>query len=141
MILLQRKLVALLDKHNSKNEVGFTRQKFVDYIVEQKKWPRINYLFYRKDAFRRKIDAVLGDCIRGSKKEDYEYIDEDDDGKTLLVTRRGRDFTEIPLGCFEEFLKRRKRTSNFLFSTNFIFGSIFGATIFALVSWLLEKMR
>lgn len=110
-MLLQRRLVKILDEYNLNNQVGIIRQAFVLYVIENKLWPRINYFWYKKDKFCRKIDAILGDCIRGT----YGYISEDDDGKTILVTIKGRDFIKIPLGFFEEFLKRRKRTSHFLF--------------------------
>lgn len=113
----QRRLVKILEEYNLNNEAGITRQGFIDYITEVKLWPRINYFGYKKDKFYRKMDVVLGDCIRS-----YGYIGEDDDRKTILVTTKGRDFIK-PFGFFEELLKRRKRTSHFLF------GGAFGAII------------
>ena len=98
MIFLERKLVEYL---NNKFLDGdkINHDNFLNYVVE-KKWPRINYLFWFKgDKFKRKIEDVLDDCIA------YKYID-----KNYKVTRQGRDFLTLPLGFVEEFLKRRKRS-------------------------------
>jgi len=128
-MLLQRRLVKILEEYNLNNQYGITRQDFVAFITENKLWPRINYFWYKKNKFSRKVDAVLGDCIRGA----YGYISEDDDGLTILVTTRGRDFIKMPLGFFEEFLKRRKRTSHFLF------GGALGVVITAL-AWFIAYL-
>ena len=121
-MLLQRKLIKKLDDYNLNHDEGISRQQLVDSITKLKIWP---YCFwYGQERFRRKINTVLGDSIRG----EYDYIAEDDDRESLVVTTRGREFIKLPFGFFEEVLKRRRRTSHFLFG-GAIFSTLTGLVV------------
>lgn len=110
-MLLQRRLVVMLNNYYIKNGSGITREDFVEY-VSNKIWPRLNYFWPRKERFKNRVDQTFGDCVRGN----FAYASEDDDGKKLLVTTRGREFISIlSLGFFEEFRKRRKRTTDVIY--------------------------
>jgi len=109
-MLLQRRLVVMLKDYYINNGSGISREEFVDYVAG-KIWPRLYYCWPKKGKFRNRINLELGYCIRG----DLGYISEDDDGKRLLVTDRGSNFISIiSLGFYEEFRKRRKRSTDIL---------------------------
>lgn len=109
-MLLQRRLVVMLNNYYINNGSGLSRDEFVNYVCN-KMWPRLLYFWPQKDKFHNRINLVLGDCIRGG----LSYIAEDDDGKTLLVTTKGREFISIlSLGFYEEFRKRRKRSTDII---------------------------
>ena len=120
-MLLQRRIVIILNDYFIDNGRGLSREDLVVYVAAKKLWPRLYYLWPREDKFRNRVDQALGDCIRG----EFGYIEEDDDGQTLLVTPKGRDFVSILSGGFlEEYLKRRRRSSGYVIAvvtSGFIF--------------------
>lgn len=124
-MLLQRRLIVLLEKYRIKYNLNPSREFFIE-IISKKKWPRWNYFYLNRQAFSRKIDGVFGDCIRGKDP----YVAEDESGDKLFVTTRGREFikkTKLP----EELLKRYNRTSQFFK------GSLFGAMA-PTTAWLIK---
>ncbi|KKR15349.1 MAG: hypothetical protein UT43_C0002G0006 [Parcubacteria group bacterium GW2011_GWC1_39_29] len=127
-MLLQRRLVVMLRNYYINNGFGISREEFVKYVAD-KIWPRLYYCWPKKEKFRNLINLELGYCIRG----DLEYISEDDDGKKLLVTSRGNNFISITsLGFYEEFRKRRKRSTD-IFHERIIGGLI--TVLFAGIVW------
>ncbi|OGY35669.1 MAG: hypothetical protein A3E36_00025 [Candidatus Andersenbacteria bacterium RIFCSPHIGHO2_12_FULL_45_11b] len=123
-MLLQRRLLIQLENYRIKKNKNPTRGELVE-MISKGIWPRWNYFSLKNDAFKRKIDIVLGDCIRGT----YEFATEDEGGKNLLVTLAGREFIEKSR-LFEEILKRHKRTSEFLT----------GGAVGAVIGWVFSKL-
>jgi hypothetical protein len=103
----------------------------VDYI-SNKAWARLNYFGLNKDRFHNRVDVALGDCIRG----DFNYIAEDDDGQTLLVTAKGREFIKW-MGFLEEYLKRHKRSSGLL--VKLLLSQVFLTILGFIIQYFLSK--
>lgn len=132
-MLLQRRLVIILNNYFIDHGKGLTREDFVTYVADKKLWPRLYYLWPRRDKFRNRVSQALGDCIRG----EFKYIEEDEDGKNLLVTPKGRDFVSMLSGGFlEEYLKRRHRSSGYVIA---VLTSGFIFTVIQLVAKFWQK--
>ena len=124
-MLFERRIVQILNEYNIYKGT-ISHGDFVDFVITRK-WPRINYFFScSKEAFRRKLETAIDDCI------EYEFIKHNEDSDNIKVTEKGRDYIK-KLGFIEEFLKRRKRTIvNSLLLT-------LGAIVTYLVNFFLSK--
>lgn len=124
-MLLERRLVKILEDYYIRKPTGINRQEFIIYITNKLKWHRFNY-FLKKDEFSNKIVRLLIDCIDG------EYITESDG--VINVTTKGRDFIKLG-GFIEEVLKKRGRLHRGLLQI------LSGATIGAIITWLLTQSQ
>lgn len=133
---LQTMLVKILEDYNISHEKGLNRAEFVEFVVRKK---RLRFfregIWYGREKFKRKINFILGDCIRG----EYEYITEDDDRETLVVTPKGRDIL-TPSGYREESVKRRRRTTDLRYSTNYLRANVVLIIISAAIGYILGKL-
>lgn len=91
VIRQQKKLVKLLNRYNLNNPEGIVEKELIKYVTPQISYPSIKNLL---------VDSIA-----------HEYIYVEKESEKLVVTWRGRDFTETPLGFFEEYFKRRQRTA------------------------------
>jgi len=122
-MLLERKLVKILENYYIKESAEINRQEFIAYIASNLKWLRFNY-FLKNDAFKNKIDHVLTDCI------DSNFIVESTG--IINVTTKGRDFIKLG-GFLEEILKKRGRLHRGLLQI------LSGAAVGAIITWLLTR--
>lgn len=122
-MLLERRLVKILEDYYIRKPTGINRQDFIIYITNNLKWHGFNY-FLKKNEFSNKIDRLLTDCIDG------KYITESDG--ILNVTTKGRDFIKLE-GFLEEVLKKRGRLHRGLLQI------LSGAAVGAIIAWLLTR--
>ncbi len=96
-MLLEKKLVKMLNKYHEKCGLCMTREEFVDYVLKKRLF-RLNYLFHKGNLFNM-VNLALSDCIEGSRK----YIGYNEDRKNMKVTLEGRRFIRL-FGLTEAWL-------------------------------------
>jgi len=122
-MLLERRLVKIIEDYYIRKPTGIKRQDFIIYIANNLKWHRFNY-FLKKDEFSNKIDRLLTDCIND------KYITESD--CIINVATKGRDFIKLG-GFLEEILKKRGRLHRGLLQI------LSGAAVGAFITWFLTQ--
>jgi hypothetical protein len=113
---LERWLVKTLWSDIRKESRFQTQQMFLSSVASQT-WPLPYRCFDNKQEFTNRMIFAIKDSIK------YGYLEYDvnhPDKEFLVVTASGRSFIALPFGFFEEFQKRRKRTSQFLFGGAFV---------------------
>lgn len=130
-VLLQRRLLKLLDRRYEKHGETPTQDEFISFVIN-KRWLRFKGILERKSHFKRRITNVFGDCIEGVR--DYVgYVDVV--RSRLKVAPEGRDF--IGTSRLELFYKHNARTTAMFKSlfVAFIASSGFWAILFLIYNF------
>lgn len=118
-------MVKILEDRSVTKATDISSQGFINYIINDYKWLRINHFGFNKSKYSRKINHIIEDCIEG------KYICENDDSNVSVI-RRGRDLIKWT-GFAEDYLRSRARLHRALLQV------LSGAVGGSVVTWLLIR--
>lgn len=112
-IYFQKDLVKTLNDYWRKDGAAPTREEFVSYFIQNKRFYNLFRFWKKNEEKLREVDDTLGDCLEGK----WDYIGyADKERMKLRLTQEGRDFITWP-GFLNQFIKRYGELKSVLIAT------------------------